>query len=141
ATIPLHGRAHLSVDDLDTPSAVAMLRQILAQDSKWLAQLAALEPGDSLPPAASAAEERVRRHWLGADQPGPSPTLTLPAQPRPALVEGLDVIVALYNQQDYIADCVASLLAEAPPEMRVLVVDDGATDDSVARLAPFGPAP
>ena len=43
---------------------------------------------------------------------------------------GLDVVVALYNGRDYIAECLDSLLAQDVPEIRVLVVDDGSTDGS-----------
>ncbi|KPD10788.1 glycosyltransferase [Phaeobacter sp. 11ANDIMAR09] len=43
---------------------------------------------------------------------------------------GLDVVVALYNGRDYIAECLDSLLAEDDPQIRVLVVDDGSSDGS-----------
>lgn len=47
-----------------------------------------------------------------------------------ALRPGLDVIVALYNTQNHVADCLSSVLDGAPADMRVLVVDDGSTDAS-----------
>jgi glycosyltransferase involved in cell wall biosynthesis len=43
---------------------------------------------------------------------------------------GLDVVVALYNGRDFIAECLDSLLAQDSPEIRLLVVDDGSTDGS-----------
>lgn len=43
---------------------------------------------------------------------------------------GLDIVVALHNSRDWIKDCVTSLLADANPETRILVVDDGSTDGS-----------
>jgi len=139
AAIPLSGHGRLVLPGLAPGAAVAILAQIVAQDRDWLAQIAALEPGDTLPPAASPAEDMVRRYWLGETRSDPA-VITLPAQPQPAPVDGLDVIVALYNQQDYVVDCVASLLAGAPRDLRILIVDDGATDASVPRLESFGAA-
>ncbi|MEP4037168.1 glycosyltransferase [Pseudophaeobacter sp.] len=43
---------------------------------------------------------------------------------------GLDVVVALYNGRDFIAECLDTLLAEETPDIRVLVVDDGSSDGS-----------
>lgn len=43
---------------------------------------------------------------------------------------GLDVVVAMYNTREFIAECVDSLLADGNPDIRVLVVDDGSTDGS-----------
>lgn len=43
---------------------------------------------------------------------------------------GLDVVVALYNGRDFIAECLETLLAEDNPLIRVLVVDDGSSDGS-----------
>ena len=48
---------------------------------------------------------------------------------------GLDVVVALYNGRDFIAECLDSLLAQENSEIRVLVVDDGSTDGSGALVA------
>lgn len=50
----------------------------------------------------------------------------LPSEQAP----GLDVVVALYNNADYIADCVGPLLESGRDDVNVLVVDDGSTDDS-----------
>lgn len=43
---------------------------------------------------------------------------------------GLDIVVALYNNRAFVTDCVDSLLADADPDIRILVVDDGSTDGS-----------
>ncbi len=48
---------------------------------------------------------------------------------------GLDVIVAMYNTRAFIEDCVDSVLADGNPAIRVLVVDDGSTDDCAAHVA------
>ena len=42
----------------------------------------------------------------------------------------LDVVVAMYNARAYILECVDSLLEDGNPDINVLVVDDGSTDDS-----------
>jgi glycosyltransferase involved in cell wall biosynthesis len=55
--------------------------------------------------------------------------------PRPLI----SVCVATYNQAGYIADCVASVLAqEGPFELEVLVGDDASTDATREVLAAFG---
>jgi FkbM family methyltransferase len=43
---------------------------------------------------------------------------------------GLDVVVAMYNAQHWIKDCVDGILHGASEAVRVLVVDDGSTDGS-----------
>ncbi len=48
--------------------------------------------------------------------------------------DGLDVAVAMYNARDFIVECVDSLLAAEDPAIRVLVVDDGSTDDAATML-------
>ena len=42
----------------------------------------------------------------------------------------LTVIVAAYNQEDYIGRCLRSLLAQSMPhkDYQIIVVDDGSTD-------------
>ncbi|WP_121064144.1 FkbM family methyltransferase [Chachezhania antarctica] len=42
----------------------------------------------------------------------------------------LDIVVALYNARAYILECIDSLLADGNPDIEILVVDDGSTDDS-----------
>lgn len=55
---------------------------------------------------------------------------------------GLDVVVAMYNSQETIEDCLGSLLQDAPPDQHIWVVNDGSTDDSPARvLDRFGDLP
>lgn len=45
--------------------------------------------------------------------------------------ERLDISVAMYNSSAYIEACVGSLLAAGREDIRVTVIDDGSTDDSV----------
>ncbi len=44
------------------------------------------------------------------------------------------VIIASYNHAPYIEQSIASVLAQSYPNIELLVVDDGSTDDSVARI-------
>lgn len=71
-------------------------------------------------PQAGAREFYLpfRDHALRRDYEDNFPT----RQPR------LDVVVAMYNTRDYIAECVDSVLADGNPDIRVIVVDDGSTD-------------
>jgi glycosyltransferase involved in cell wall biosynthesis len=50
------------------------------------------------------------------------------------------VLIDVYNYGEYIADAVASVLGQEFPaeEREILVVDDGSTDDTEARLRKFG---
>ncbi len=49
-----------------------------------------------------------------------------------------EVVIPAFNAAQYIAEAVESALAQTLPPARVIVVDDGSEDDTVARLAPFG---
>ena len=48
------------------------------------------------------------------------------------------VVIPTYNRANRIVATVESVLQQGPALGRVIVVDDGSTDDTVARLAPFG---
>ncbi|WP_138919577.1 glycosyltransferase family 2 protein [Oceanicola sp. S124] len=47
---------------------------------------------------------------------------------------GVDVVVAMYNSAATIAGCIGSVLDGSTADLRVLVVDDGSTDDSAKRV-------
>ena len=73
-----------------------------------------------------------RQCWLPVAGPG---LLALRNSGGPSTLRpGLDVVVALYNMQDYILPCIEGILAFAGMDIRVLVVDDGSTDDSADRV-------
>ncbi len=44
---------------------------------------------------------------------------------------GLDVVVAMYNTLDYIIECVDSILCEGRDDIRIILVNDGSTDNSL----------
>ncbi|MDH4393357.1 MAG: glycosyltransferase family A protein [Aquabacterium sp.] len=50
------------------------------------------------------------------------------------LPPSFSVIVSSYNYQDHVVDAVDSALQQTVPPLEVVVVDDGSTDDSLARL-------
>ncbi|KEZ77872.1 glycosyltransferase family 2 protein [Salinisphaera hydrothermalis] len=51
------------------------------------------------------------------------------------------IIVAAYNVADEIDTCLASLTAPSIADCEILVVDDGSTDDTRARIAAYEPDP
>ena len=50
----------------------------------------------------------------------------------------MSVIVATYNRQDYIAECIDSLLAQTQPACEIIVVDDGSDDATPSILKSYG---
>lgn len=46
----------------------------------------------------------------------------------------VSVVVSSYNHAPYIEDCLLSILQQDYPNIELLVVDDGSTDDSVTRI-------
>ncbi len=50
------------------------------------------------------------------------------------------VVIPTYNRADLIAATLQSVLAQEHPAARIIVVDDGSTDDTVARARAFAPA-
>jgi glycosyltransferase involved in cell wall biosynthesis len=52
----------------------------------------------------------------------------------------VSVVIPTYNYAHTVGEAVASALAQTRPPLEVIVVDDGSTDDTPARLAAFGDA-
>ena len=47
----------------------------------------------------------------------------------------VNIIVPTYNRSNLLKECVESLLAQTYPELEIIVVDDGSTDDTQATVA------
>lgn len=60
---------------------------------------------------------RLDHHAIGATQPRRN---------------GVDVVVAAYNATDHLVECVDSLLCAGRDDVRVIVVDDGSTDETAS---------
>lgn len=60
------------------------------------------------------------------------PATTNDAKTAPAVVS---VVIACHNMARYVAEAVASVLAQSYPHLEVLVIDDGSSDDPRAALA------
>ena len=64
-----------------------------------------------------------RRGWTWYEEAFASP-LTPP----------VSILVAAYNEQETVVDASSSLLAQRYPSFELVIVDDGSTDDTAARL-------
>src|SRR4051812_12495459 len=58
--------------------------------------------------------------------------------PRPSGVIGISVVVPSYNQGRFIDETIRSLLDQDYPDLEILVVDGGSSDDTVERLRAYG---
>lgn len=46
----------------------------------------------------------------------------------------VSVIIPVYNTQDYIVDCVASVVNQTYPHLEILIIDDGTPDHAIERV-------
>lgn len=70
----------------------------------------------------------LRQTWLPR---AGIPLLSLRRSVNPVGIDSrLDVVVAMYNSSAYILECIAGILNGDSAEIRVLVVDDGSTDNA-----------
>ena len=49
----------------------------------------------------------------------------------------VSVVIAAYNAARYLRETLESALAQTHAHREIIVVDDGSTDDTAARLAPY----
>ena len=49
----------------------------------------------------------------------------------------ISVIVPVYNVEDYLEECINSILSQTYTNLEILIVDDGSTDSSLAILQEF----
>jgi glycosyltransferase involved in cell wall biosynthesis len=47
------------------------------------------------------------------------------------------VIIPTYNRQDFISDCIESVLAQSDPDFELIIVDDGSTDQTETVINSF----
>ena len=47
------------------------------------------------------------------------------------------VVIPVYNRAEYLAAAIDSILAQSFPHFELLLIDDGSTDDSVARIRTY----
>ena len=47
----------------------------------------------------------------------------------------ISVIVPIYNQEKYVAECLTSLFSQATERVEFILIDDGSTDKSAAICA------
>ncbi len=83
-----------------------------------------------------AAREGSGRTWIGA-YVRPDPTFRGPALPGPttlAPVPRFSVIVPVYQVQDYLTECLESVLGQAGPDLELIAVDDRSPDGCGAVL-------
>ena len=82
--------------------------------------------GGATGPLSGAA---TRPRWLG----DAAAARRAPSAARPAL----SVIVPVHNVEDYLAECLDSLLEQTLTSLEIVVVDDGSTDGSAAIVADY----
>lgn len=52
----------------------------------------------------------------------------------------VSVLIPSYNHSRYVQDCIRSVIAQDYPNLELIIVDDGSSDDSVARIEAMVPA-
>lgn len=152
ALAALNGAAGVTfVPSAEAGAALTALSQDLAQVIYLLPEVAAITALDSALPAETAGGP-ARIFLSGLPEENPLPLLkSLLLRPGSAgrlslgtggqdlswpagggRRPGIDVVVAMYNSEAFIADTIAALAANDMDVTRILVVDDGSKDNSAA---------
>ena len=51
----------------------------------------------------------------------------------------VSIIIATYNRARFLGECLESIVGQAYPDLEVLVIDDGSTDETAQIVTPFCP--
>lgn len=54
------------------------------------------------------------------------------------MTPGISVVIPVFNGADYLAECIASVLAQTVPAQAIIIVDDGSVDDTPRIAKSFG---
>ena len=61
------------------------------------------------------------------------------SEPRSKPIARVSVLIATYNRGAMLSECLASIMHQTLPPHQIIVIDDGSTDDTAARVARFFP--
>lgn len=70
--------------------------------------------------------------------PAPGGARAPPTHPKDEQLTTVSAVIPTFNRAGPIVEAIASALGQTAPPEEVIVIDDGSTDDTQARLLPFG---
>ncbi|MCC7067254.1 MAG: glycosyltransferase [Burkholderiales bacterium] len=140
----------------DLPTAETLYREALAlapqhPDGLHMLGVIRMERGDAseavrlIRAALETTDwsDRNMQHNLGLalgkrlqERASAAPTVSRPSSPvrgAPCPNASISVVLPLYNHERYVAEAIASVIAQESPPAELIIIDDGSRDDSVAR--------